>query len=444
MARRPLCFVLMPFGKKAAGGDRPINFDAVYDKLIKPAIDAAGLEPIRADEEQAGGIIHKPMFERLVLCEYAIADLTTANANVFYELGVRHAAKPRATVLMFAEGQGRLPFDVAQLRALPYSIGKNGGPSDLDSAVASLVGKLKAAKANSDKDSPLYQLLDDYPNIAHEKTDVFREQVAYAVGIKQKLADARKIGRDEIFRIEQSLGELNDEEAGVIVDLFLSYRSVEAWEDMVRIFEAIDPTLKNTILIREQLAFALNRAGNSDKAETTLQELIDERGASSETLGLLGRVYKDRWKAAKATGQIIKANGYLKRAIEIYRRGFEADWRDAYPGINALTLMHIANPNDTRIPELRSVVEYAVKRKIANGEPDYWDQATLLELSVLGKNKQHSFEILEDVLPLIREVWEPDTTSQNLNTICENLPDDDGDREWISAIISELQKTRGK
>src|SRR5947208_13155732 len=45
-------------------------------------------------------IIHKPMFERLVLCEYAVADLTTANANVFYELGVRHAIRPRSTVLL--------------------------------------------------------------------------------------------------------------------------------------------------------------------------------------------------------------------------------------------------------------------------------------------------------------------------------------------------------
>ena len=38
------------------------------------------------------GFIHKPMFERLMLCPFAIADLTTANPNVFYELGVRQAS----------------------------------------------------------------------------------------------------------------------------------------------------------------------------------------------------------------------------------------------------------------------------------------------------------------------------------------------------------------
>src|SRR5688572_31120434 len=84
---RELCFVAMPFGTKhdAAG---PVVFDAVYQQIIAPAVQAAGLEVLRADEEMSGGIIHKPMFERLILSRFAVADLTTANANVFYELGI--------------------------------------------------------------------------------------------------------------------------------------------------------------------------------------------------------------------------------------------------------------------------------------------------------------------------------------------------------------------
>src|SRR4030042_5135786 len=111
----PLCFILMPFGKKSGAAGTVIDFDAVYKELIAPAISEAGLEPLRADEEMTGGIIHKPMFERLILCEYAVADLTTANANVFYELGLRHAVRPASTVLIFAEGSGKLPLDVAPL-----------------------------------------------------------------------------------------------------------------------------------------------------------------------------------------------------------------------------------------------------------------------------------------------------------------------------------------
>ena len=82
-------------------------------------IENSDLDPIRADEEQTGGIIHKAMYERLMLCEYAVADLSLLNANVFYELGIRHAIRPYSTITLF-ESSSRLPFDVNFLRSLPY------------------------------------------------------------------------------------------------------------------------------------------------------------------------------------------------------------------------------------------------------------------------------------------------------------------------------------
>jgi len=129
---KSLCFVLMPFGKKPSFGGSQIDFDAVYHELIKPSIEKSGLEPLRADEEMKGGFIHKPMFERLILCEFAVADLTTANANVFYELGIRHAVRSWSTVMVFAEGVSQLPFDVAPLRALPYKLDNYGKPINIE------------------------------------------------------------------------------------------------------------------------------------------------------------------------------------------------------------------------------------------------------------------------------------------------------------------------
>src|SRR5580700_7188001 len=120
--KKPLCFVLMPFGAKLDAAGSPVQFDLVYKDVIAPAISAAGMQSIRADEEMTGGIIHKAMFERLLLCEYAVADLTTANANVFYELGVRHTARPSTTQPIFARHQP-IPFDVSFLRALGYELG---------------------------------------------------------------------------------------------------------------------------------------------------------------------------------------------------------------------------------------------------------------------------------------------------------------------------------
>src|SRR6185312_14267395 len=132
--------------------------------------------------------------------------------------------------------------------------------------------------------------------------------------------------------------------AGVIIDLMLSFRAVgsrEGCEELVKLVQRMPKELQQARMVREQLGFALNRAGRAEDAERVLSEVITEFGASSETNGLLGRVYKDLWEGAKKAGRDLEARGYLKCAIAAYRAGFEADWRDPYPGINAVTLMEM-------------------------------------------------------------------------------------------------------
>lgn len=439
----PLCFVLMPFGKKPDATGIMIDFDAVYKELISPAIGEAGLEPIRADEEMAGGIIQKPMFERLILCPFAVADLTTANANVFYELGVRHAARPWSTVAIFYSGGARLPFDVADLRALPYKLNSADTPADVANDKAALVDRLVAAfKAAEDKplmDSPIFQLLDGFPNITSDKTDVFREQVQYSAEIKSRLEEARRHGVDDIRAIEKELGDIKNQESGVVIDLFLSYRSVEAWDDMIALVDKMSHPLAATVLVQEQLALALNRAGQSEKAEKVLTDLIERRGPSSETYGILGRVYKDRWESALKSGDKFLARGIVDKAIEAYMRGFESDWRDAFPGINAVTLMELKEPPDPRREGLIPVVAYGAERRIVSGTPDYWDYATRLELAVLAKDEKRAMDALGDALANVREPWEPETTARNLRLIREARERRHEVFPWAKEIEEELE-----
>lgn len=438
----PLCFILMPFGRKLAASGLSVDFDAVYETLIKPSVEAAGLEPLRADEEMAGGIIHKPMFERLVLCDYAVADLTTANANVFYELGVRHAVRQWATQLLFAEGLGQLPFDVAMLRALPYRLGADGRPVDVAVSCTALTQRLQEAK-QAHTDSPVFQLLEGYPvpNIKRLKTDVFRDRVHYAEEIKTKLAKARKEDRDAVFKVEQSLGDISHAEAGVVIDLFLSYRAVKAWGDMIGLVQRMAPPLAETVMVREQIGFALNRAGQGDQAEKVLLDLISQRGPSSETYGILGRVYKDRWEAATKAGNEPLARGLLDKAIATYLNGFLADWRDAFPGVNAVTLMEMKDPPDPRQSKLLPIVAFAVEQRIAQGKPDYWDYATRIELSVLGRDKASAESALADALAHVREPWEPETTARNLRLICQARGRRGESRDWVEMIEKVLAGT---
>jgi tetratricopeptide (TPR) repeat protein len=440
----PLCFVLMPFGKKPANTGLIIDFDAIYRDLIAPAITESGLEPLRADEEMAGGIIHKPMFERLILCEYAIADLTTANANVFYELGVRHAVRPWSTVLVFAKGSGQLPFDVAPLRAMTYILNEEGLPTDIETNKAEIVKRLKNIKENQDQaslvDSPLFQLVEGFPEIDHTKTDVFRDLVQYSSNIKKQIAEARKQGKDALINLEKQLGDIKNLESGVVIDLFLSYRAVKAWQKMIDLVQKIPSPLSNTVMVQEQLALALNRNGQGEEAERVLLELLERRGPSSETYGILGRVYKDRWERAYNNGEEILASGLLDKAIEAYLKGFEADWRDAYPGINAITLMEIKEPPDPRRIHLIPVVEYSVERRIATGKPDYWDYATLLELAVLGKDKQKAIKSLPNALAILRESWEAETTLRNLRLIDQARERRQDSVEWTKQIEQALKR----
>jgi hypothetical protein len=93
----------MPFGQKSdLKSGVLVDFDQIYNEAIKPAIEQCGLDALLGDEERTGGIIHSAMFARLLLSEFVVADLTLANANVFYELGIRHAAKPFTTVSILA------------------------------------------------------------------------------------------------------------------------------------------------------------------------------------------------------------------------------------------------------------------------------------------------------------------------------------------------------
>jgi hypothetical protein len=434
----PLCFVLMPFGKKPDAGGSIIDFDAVYSELIQPAIKAANLEPIRADEEMTGGIIHKPMFERLILCEYAVADLTTANANVFYELGVRHAVKPFTTVLLFAEG-GRLPFDVAPLRSIPYQLSPEGKPTNIETTRKSLVARLNEAK-NGAADSPIFQLVEGFPEIDHTKTDVFRDRVNYSNEMKEKLAVARKQGLAAVQALEHDLGDISNVESGVVIDLFLSYRAVRGWNDMIALVKKMSSPLAATVMVQEQLALALNRAERGEEAERVLTDLIKKRGPSSETYGILGRVYKDRWEAAVQKGETFAARGLLDKAIDAYLHGFEADWRDAYPGINAVTLMELKEPPDPRRIEILPVVSYAVERRIASGIPDYWDYATRLELAVLAKDEKRAMTALADALAYVRESWEPETSARNLRLISNARKQRQEQFGWAKQIEEELER----
>lgn len=440
---KQVCFVLMPFGKKKVlrdssapeKGTIEVDFDAVYHQIIQPAVSDAGLDCHREDETKLGGLIHKSMFEYLALADYAVADLTSGNPNVFYELGIRHAVRPRGTVPLFADKE--LPFDVKPLRSVKYGLGKDGELTGVAEARAALAERLKAGR-DGHTDSPVFQLLQDFKDIQHLKTDTFRERALYSQEMKLKLAEAAKAGTVKLWELERGLNDLSTAEPGAVIDLFLSYRDAKAWDHMIRLAERdMPPILRNTTLVQEQYGLALNRAGLRDRAAAVLESLISREGPSSETYGILGRVWKDQWEDAKANKPAAVA-GCLRKAIDAYKKGFEADMRDAYPGVNAVTLMEMADPVPAEQAELLPVVSYAVKRKMARTKPDYWDHATLLELAVLAGEERPAMDSLSDALALGTYDWMVETTARNIRLIREKREARGDSQAWLKVVEDNL------
>lgn len=415
---KPLCCVLMPAGTLRLPSGQVVDFEAVYTTLVEPGVVAAGMEPLRAGLGAAGDMLDEPGAERLLLCDYAVADLSGASARVLYPLGLRHGLRPASTVTLVCEA-GPLPVTLPPPAPIRYTPGADAAASA--EALCRALDALRRPRAGPPPGASAYPLLAGHgvPDIARLKTDVFRERSDYASDARDALAVARRGGKGAVQAVAAGLGDVSAAESGVVIDLLLSLRAVSDWQGMIELVGRMARPLARSTLVQEQYGLALNRLGRADEAERVLQEIIATRGPSSETNGLLGRVYKDRWAAASRAGQAAEAEGWLGKAIATYLQGFEADWRDAFPGINAVTLMELASPPDPRRLELLPLLAYAVKRRIAQGAPDYWDHATRIELAVLARDEAAATQAAADALAAVRESWEPGATAGNLGLIRE-------------------------
>jgi hypothetical protein len=122
----------MPFGDPSVDQAHFDKMESLYADWIKPTVEAVQMADApgtylrchRANKEPGPGDIVEHVIESLINAQMVIADLTGKNANVFYELGVRHAVR-NATILI-AEGNEHIPFDLRTLRAIVYQYTPQG------------------------------------------------------------------------------------------------------------------------------------------------------------------------------------------------------------------------------------------------------------------------------------------------------------------------------
>ena len=445
-----LCFVDMPFGQKPdLKSGVVVDFDQIYNEAIKPAIESCGLEALRGDEERTGGIIHGAMFARLLLAEFVVADLTLANPNVFYELGIRHAAKPFTTVPIFANVSA-LPFDVALVRAVGYELKKGKLTKAAAKKLKSQLSKrlCDAISGAATHDSPLFQLIPKFPGIdlPEEVTETFKDRIRQAEEFREILSSARaqplREQREALLKIRRDLGDLKTVQRSVLIELMSSFRDAEAFEELVELYNSFPGPLKEYVIAKQQFALALNRRNQSDDRERALRildELLKNRGPDSETLGIKGRIHKDIYKEAAQAGRITAAAA-LDDAIDAYTKGFEADPRDYYPGVNAINLLIQKGDAEAlkKVERLLPLVSFAVERRGGASSGDYWDLATDLELACIGEDWATANRILPKAILAATNSFKTATTLGNLGLLKKARERSGREVAELDGILDEL------
>jgi tetratricopeptide (TPR) repeat protein len=410
---RPHAFVIMPFGKKKGGDGSLYDFNAIYAQLIKPVLEMAGFEAFRADEETSSGDILTDMFQELLLADLCIADMSIDNANVFYELGIRHAFRKRGVVHIQA-GRAYMPFDVFNVRTMPYHITPEGVPDpeflEKDKAVFNRACRATWASEPERVHSPVYNLLTGLvePDRGTLRTPLatgfWREYNEW----KQRVTIAQRQKRigDILLLTEEIKNPLIKEEAIGTAGRALANLGRNELA-LIQYRKGLEINSRNLTFRREE-AFHLNRLGFVDDAIVKIENLLADVPNDFDAVAYLGRIYKEMWtkpwKSIKEKEQRLKAAfesyHWLIRAFETYLRAYRLDLDQLYPGINALTLgtilVHLADKYDNNdepdpditwvrnmLPELRGSLIFALESRALEDTADYWTLVSLAELRVL-------------------------------------------------------------
>lgn len=434
-------FVVMPFGKKPDKTHRfEIDFDDIYNSAILPALNSIdNVIAIREDAELFGGIIHRTMYEKLVCTDIVLTDLSNENPNVFYELGIRHTARPYSTILICnKDKEYKIPFDISPLRIVFYHLVDGKLLSNEKQYLFEQIQKRLKMLLNGTPaiDSPLYTLIPEFPKIDTKKSHAFREYFEKYSAFYKKIENSNTV--DDLKKLEDNIEELpgTREDLINILHLFIEkLRSFEDFDDIVKLIAKYrnQKGIKNEF-IDQQYALALNRVGDSEHAVKEIQTVISTYGESPESYGILGRIYKDKYTK---TSRI----GYLEKAIESYQKGFNLDIRDCYPGINLATLL-LQKGDSASLKQMKNIVtilEYTLSLNQSN--PDIWLQCSFIEVLCLQRDWETVSNQIESLLARIPKPapFVLNTLRNNLSLIKKSFDKQNCSTLELQKIIEQLQ-----
>ncbi len=395
-------FIIRPFGRKKDGKGNEIDFDKVANELISPALAAVGAVGRETLDIVQSGNIRVDMFRRLLTADLVVADLSIHNANVFYELGIRHALRDHGTLMLRCDADS-FPFDLQTDRYFTYD--KNDPKTSLPQLIQSLKAiQDEAAKNYTAKDSPVFaslpNLTEPDPSLFNPVPQDFGEDVSRAAANQQAgdlaLFSYEVKGLEWEVRGWRVVGTAQFE-----MDALPGARTT--WE-YIRQLEPQD------LEANLRLGTIYQRLGDPVSSTQALERALENPSIvqvqRAETYALMASNLKRRWGGDWANtptedrAAAALRSPHLQAAFENYRSAFDEYLNHFYSGLNALAMIKIMIALAELLPDVWSE-QFLSDKKAVEVLEEYQDQAQRLaagvQLSLEAKAKRLEREGKEDV-----------------------------------------------
>lgn len=391
-------FIVRPFGIK-----NEIDFDRIDKELISPALDAAGYTGRTTGEILKQGNIRTDMFQRLLTADLVVADLSIHNANVFYELGIRHSLREKRTFLLRCEASN-YPFDLQTDRYFVY---------DKDNPAASLpllTKALKETKASEDEDSPVFRSL---PNMRPQDPSKF---LAVPTGFAEEVeiaASGKHLGDLELLAAEAQGFDWENEGLRVVGRAQFRLKAFEGARDT---WEAVRKRDTEDLEANTLLGTIYQRLGDlvrSDQAIKRVLERTDTSGQDrAEAFSLMARNAKANWRSQwkdvapeKQREEALRSR-YLEESLKAYTDGFDEALNHFYSGLNALGMLKIQIELATALPEVWAEPfddEKDAEHELEKRQEQFRRLAAAVEVSIDASKKRLERERKADIWVNISE-----------------------------------------
>ncbi|MEM9316557.1 MAG: tetratricopeptide repeat-containing protein, partial [Pseudomonadota bacterium] len=420
----------------AASLTMTVDFDALWEHDIRPALDSLGYTPIRGTSE-IGGVISKSILEQVVFADLVIADISINNGSVYYQAGVRHAARSQGCVLICADW-GRPLFGVRQPTQLRYPFGSssNGEPNYADIR-HSLVNGIPALARSV---GPVFELFrNSEPDTVHARQ---------LIGVSAALFDFQT--RLRTARIQASAGDkaplralIAGEEVSrlpdyAVADLVRAVKDNLEWHQLSTLLDNLGAVVKSDPYLMEQKALAIGKMGNISEGIGLLEQIVEDFGESPKRMGMIGDSYHELARNESKNGA---KRRNLSRAIEAYERGMLLDLNLLYCAQKSI-VAHLErdHPGDREKADSGAkILFFACARARELNLADEWLYATLLVHAFFVEDYETAQQLVSELLAEAWSNWRLMSLTRDLESIVHAMVNDDG-RERFEYLINEIRE----